>query len=573
MKRRRGFNLVEILITLSIVAMLTTIIVSAVADYKDKLRMVRVKNDLAVLSQTCKYIESTDASILVTSVSEPGAILTSTVSNYILSLPAEDPWGRQYWLNPVTKMAETTDSDGFAYVLDRGMGRIISPGPDGICNTTIGYGLADKERDIVVEFRQTQWLFFCINSGIYLTRGDGSSPPVKIFDGRNIAVTPARDRFCCVAAAAPFAVSWGLIDQQPSMQSAVNASLKSSNLHPFWAPDGVHIIVVSDAGHVWVINTATGQERRVTVPDPLPPLRNDVPAWTTGGVDIEPQKRSIFTDERSAWYHFIQPPPDLGIFLTVSSDGKIAYLNRNSNGIEMVLMDGSGRRTIVRDTQGTGKIYLPLFWLDTENIVYLNASETVLNRIKQDGSYDVSLFPSNVTNDAVAPVFAISPSPDRSMVAFLNNPDARRYRILRTDGSGYIKDMGGAAVENLVPGAYRGTNALPLWHRLQRRLFIPCREDGGGPDTIDEFRLVPFAGEIRFAGINSIEDNNSSGLVPHAWSLDRSQNLLAIISIASGGGQKNGVYVYSIAGPPGAVTKISDLTPSAGTTFNIFWSE
>ena len=573
MTRRRGFNLVEILITLSIVAMLTTIIVSSVADYKDKLRMVRVKNDLAVLSQTCKYIESTDASILVTSVSEPGAILTSTVSNYILSLPAEDPWGRQYWLNPVTKMAETTDSDGFAYVLDRGMGRIISPGPDGVCNTTIGYGLADKERDIVVEFRQTQWLVFCINAGIYLSRGDGSVAPEKIFDGRNIAVTPARDRFCCVSATAPFAVSWGLIDLQPSMQSAVNAALKNVNLHPFWAPDGVHIVVVSDAGHIWVINTATGQERCVTnsPPDPSPPIENQA-AWLIGGVDIESKKRSIHTDERSAWYHFIQPPTDVGIYVTVSSDGKIAYFNKNHKGIEMVLMDGSGRRTIVRDTLGTGKKYLPLFWLDTENIVYMNATETVINRIKQDGSYDVSLFPSNPTNDTVAPVFAISPSPDRSMIAFNNNADFDRYRILRTDGSGYIKDTAGTAVDNYVPGSYRGTNALPLWHRLQRRLFIPAREDAGGLDTINELRLVSSAGELRFQGINSIEDNNASGLVPHAWSLDRSQNLLAIISVSSVG-QKNGVYVYSIAGPPGAVTKISDLTPAGSTTFDIFWSE
>ena len=70
-RKRSAFNLVELLITLSIVALLTTVIFNAVNDYRDKLRTVIVRNDLIILAQMCKYVESVERT-LIASVSTGG---------------------------------------------------------------------------------------------------------------------------------------------------------------------------------------------------------------------------------------------------------------------------------------------------------------------------------------------------------------------------------------------------------------------------------------------------------------------------------------------------------------------
>ncbi len=568
MIRHRGFNLVEILITLSIVALLTTLILSAVSDYRDKLRIVRVRNDLAVLAQVCKYIESTDSSVVLTTVAEPGSVITSIVAGYLLSLPTEDPWGRMYWIHPETGMVETTNSDGFAYIVDAGMGRIISPGPDGVCHTTIGHGVADHHRDIVIQYRRTPWLFYAVNDGIFLAQSDGSSDPIEVFSGRNVALNATRDRFVCLDTNGR--VVWGNVEANAVTTASQASALEHGDfgLRPFWAPDGVHVIVACRLGAIWVINTATQSERRVTPVGVISGGSGN--AWQQ---DTSTAMRSIHTDENVAWFHHYGLEEGNATYITVSSDGKIAYYDARPwhQGISMVLLDGSGRRTIIRDPDSPNtpvpgedepvRRYRPLFWHDTENIVYIDRHHHFVSRVKLDGSFNINLHGDSTGGQ----ILGVMPSPDRSMMVFRRVDGSRAY-TLRLDGSGFLHAYGDEAQSHYSTFFDASlTRAAPLWRQAQDRVFFPAYRDD---EAIMRKRYDSFQQGYGFALIDFAPDNEKTGLRPSSWDIDQSGHLIAVIS--EGGDEDDGVFVYSINGPHGAITRIGDEISISGS-HSIFW--
>jgi len=588
--RRAGFNLVEILITLSIVALLTTVVVNAVSDYKDKLRLVVVKNDLMLLAQMCKYVESTQKT-LVQTISDGATELSTELNNFIIKIPNEDPWGRQYFLAEDGAVT-TTDSGGMAYIIDRGMGRIISPGPDGSCNTVIGRGIADKERDVVVEYRQKQWLMYNLNDGIFLVRGDGSIDPIFLCAGTQLDVSHDRQTFVFIHPAS-FLLQWGRVDENPQIRSTVSNWTGDDGSYPFFAPDGVNVVVTRKDGtdrNIYSVNTNTGEERRLTGDMPL----TDLGASYYGGT-LEAKPRTVFNDGRSSFFHFVLSDAiNSGIFIAVSSDGKVCFHNcaATHKGIEVVLLNGTGRRTVIRDTINNPAVkwFRPLFWLDTETIVYMDYGHKMLYRIKQDGSYNVALYPdpqNGTPTSQSAPFLGFAPSPDRSMVGFscktaLGN--YRGYRIVRTDGSGCLMDYAQSQVQsNIATGS--GPVSFPaLWPRrgirlgaeYRQQIFVPAFDDTS-IDLMQELEIVQTGSRYYFIDVGSNSGNQDQGLRPISWDLDQSGNLIAVVSRAVGASQKDGVFIYSITGPQGATTDLTrnmavgDRRPLDAKFSAIFW--
>jgi type II secretory pathway pseudopilin PulG len=599
LKKRAAFNLVELLITLSIVALLTTVIFNAVNDYRDKLRTVIVKNDLITLAQMCKYVESIERT-LVSSVSTGATELTSDLNNYIIKIPAEDPWGYQYYIDPVDSTVHTTNNGGMAYIVDKGLGRIISPGPDGVCDTRIGYGQSDTDRDIVVEYRQSQWLIFNLQKKIYLSKGDGSFDPIFIYAGDKLRVSPDRQKFVCVDAAN--VLTWGLIDQNPNVKQLMHLGTgldttfnnNGSLYFPFWAPDSVHILYTKyvpafTACDIYSLNTATSETIRLTRDAPIP---YDT-AYFNGGINY---KSSIFNDGRCSSYQNIDATvAKHDVAITVSLDGKVAFYNKNKASLDMVLLNGTGYRTVCVDTTildpDNRKRFRPLFWLDTETIIYLDKNHDYIYRVRQDGTYRIPLYAKmqNGVDLTTADSFsAFSLSPDRRFIGFsVDKAGVPYYRILRTDGAGCV--ISGAAVDSPYSAVGAGGRHA-LWPKREillpngekeRRVFPSTDTSTGSLATFQEIVLKDGGKIIEWSAMGPQYDNPDTGIVPFSWDLDKSENLIAAGSWSDGkAGLLDGIFVYSIGGPAGAVTNItktfpdSDRIPTDGSAYvGVFWIE
>ncbi|RLF01339.1 MAG: hypothetical protein DRJ64_10745 [Thermoprotei archaeon] len=601
-QKKAAFNLVELLITLSIVALLTTVIFNAVNDYRDKLRTVIVRSDLITLAQQCKYVESIERT-LIASVSTGTTELTSELNNYIIKIPAEDPWGKQYYIDPVNSEVYTTNSGGMAYIVDKGLGRIISPGPDGVCDTKIGFGMSDTDRDIVVEYRQSQWLIFNLQKKIYMAKGDGSFDPIFMFAGDKLRVSPNRQKFVCIDNAN--VLTWGIVDQNPHvkqnmhLEGGLDFTFDNANeqYFPFWAPDSVHIIYTvknpsKAEANIYALNTANNQTTRIT---------NDYPiAWDSGYFlgAISGRPFSIFNDGRCSSYQYISSTVGThDVAITVSLDGKVAFYNKNKASLDLVLLNGTGYRTVVLDTTESDvddrEKFRPLFWLDTETIIFLDGKHEQIYRIRQDGTYKIPLYPqsqkadSDLTNDKPFAAFALSP--DRRFISFCVSPGRTFYRIVRTDGAGCVASENDGAVDTEF-SAVRGGYRHALWPKrekilpngeIERKVYVSTDGSAVTSSTLQEIVLYDGGKNIKWTAVSQMDDNPEPGIVPFSWDLDKSENLIAVGSWSDGQpGLKDGIFVYSISGPVGAISDITKSLPDAdriptdgNVYFSVFWIE
>jgi hypothetical protein len=160
------------------------------------------------------------------------------------------------------------------------------------------------------------------------------------------------------------------------------------------------------------------------------------------------------------------------------------------------------------------------------------------------------------------------------------------YRIVRTDGAGCVTSVAGV-VDNIVSATIQGGANHGLWSKAniilsdgkrESRLFVSTKGNVASLSTIITCRVLDGGKSIQWSAISPNSDNPDSGIVPFTWDLDSSGNLLAIGSSAKGfGGLKDGIFIYSINGPAGAVTDITkslsdaDRIPGDSSYFSVFW--
>ncbi len=102
---RNGFTLVEMMVTLFILALLTTVVAINVLPNQDKAMVQKAKADIAVLGQAMETyrldnLTYPEASIGLQALVNPPSAVGARTEGYIRKLP-NDPWNRPYqYSNP-----------------------------------------------------------------------------------------------------------------------------------------------------------------------------------------------------------------------------------------------------------------------------------------------------------------------------------------------------------------------------------------------------------------------------------------------------------------------------------------
>ena len=277
---RRGFNLVEILITLTLVALLTTSLINFVNDFDDKTKVARARSDLARIAQQAVMAESRSGTKMTTdSIGMTGMV--TMLADYLVELPAFDPWGNRYWVSADGSVI-TSRSQGVAYLIDPAFGRIISAGPDGIVNTDIGSGVSDTDNDIVVEFRRQPWVTYSYQASggvgeVWVARIDGSINekvlPHPTFESgatgvKNVTYSPDGTRFCGVGDGGGSAnkIVCGNTSPQnpdafalgdPTQIPAPGANNVDDSTFPLFMPDGNQVLWINSDASLRIGNLLT----------------------------------------------------------------------------------------------------------------------------------------------------------------------------------------------------------------------------------------------------------------------------------------------------------------------------
>ena len=104
-KKRNGFTLVEMMVTLFILALLTTVVAINVLPNQDKAMVQKAKADIAVLGQALETyrldnLTYPDAGAGLQALVTPPSTAGGRTEGYIKKLP-NDPWSRPYqYANP-----------------------------------------------------------------------------------------------------------------------------------------------------------------------------------------------------------------------------------------------------------------------------------------------------------------------------------------------------------------------------------------------------------------------------------------------------------------------------------------
>lgn len=586
MKRRSprpGFNLVEILITLTLLAIVTSVVINFVRDYQSRVKIVRTRNDLTRLAQMSMLAESRSGQ-LITTLSTFGTEPSTLLDPYILALPAEDPWGNRYVLDPLTGDVERREDEGFAYVVDQAYGRIISPGPDGVCNTRVGAGPSAMGHDIVVDYRKQQWLLYFFQNRAYICRTDGRSKKqflakptgVAPWTGTeslaNVSVSPNGSRITGLIQmpTAEWRVFAANVDQiNPDAKVINDFSFVTADVFPLWFPNSRHLLVVRGGKLYvvdsmkpgWALSAGAPIYSEQVFPDPC-----DQPNSILRSVIISPRVCSYVVNGMA--------------YVTLSVDGKISFakLEGTQKGVYVCLADGTGLRRVV--AEGAGINYMPLMWISPQEICYLSTTNEV-KRVNHDGNFNFGLHPDSDTIGAHPT--GLSPSPNGDMLSF--KLDAAGIYILAMDGSGFYKaDTGGASlVLNSADGATGDARFVPvLWaERLPKRfdrysygadvkaVCLSSRFVTTDPVN-DQERIheLPVLSGLHRA-LQTVSTNTRCGVYITAMDLDATDNLVAMVCRRKDNdAEKNaGVYVWSWAGPHNALTQLDDFGLGSGSSY------
>ncbi|HEX9878741.1 MAG TPA: prepilin-type N-terminal cleavage/methylation domain-containing protein, partial [Candidatus Binatia bacterium] len=123
MRNKGGFTLIELMVSLAVVALLVAISIPAYSSFKDKARIAQAKSDLKGI-QTAIQVLATDTDLWpgpnpvgavsngeVWDLTDPNAGLMVATGSFLnwngpyLSLIKKDPWGNNYFFDPDYEIA------------------------------------------------------------------------------------------------------------------------------------------------------------------------------------------------------------------------------------------------------------------------------------------------------------------------------------------------------------------------------------------------------------------------------------------------------------------------------------
>ncbi len=606
-----GYNLVEVLVTLTIVSIITITLVSFVNDIDTRQKVTIAKADINRISMAAHLAEAEMDRVTTAPASSLGILnLTPTsrlawsLSRRLLDLPDTDPWGNQFvgevsdnstisYLRVTSglDLSQYTTYPPSPYIIDEGLGRVISAGPDGTVDTRIGQDPADAENDLVIEYRHKPWLFYNVGGKMYVNSADGganlASGTVGIYlgDGVNAQVSPDGLRYAAIrdtqlvigtlawalqtdgAAPTPRTNEVIVAPRNRALTHTVNGWIENtaavtvnSSVFPLWMPDSSGILFVLGSGELYRYDPARGATTG--------PARGELIRLTAQRrVNVQgatQNERVLLTTRRSASYM----DKDLATWLTVSADGKVAF-RADDNTIWAILGDGTARRRIK-----SGGVFNPVAWLDNNNLAYWDENDKRIWRIAQDGTIDIPLHDSSVRiTDVVNPVL----SPAGKYLAFLE--DSSKGYLLKTDGTGFVtKELG--TKDKFFRASDFAFKPPIVWRRKSdcagNLLFYIPKTSKTPPISNQAFsRKDTFVGNP--VAVNDPENCDPSGSTPFStrsnqaklleglttlyFALSPDQKLLAVLSSTDsdkrdGDGTEGGVFIVPLPGSSNAVTQL-----------------
>ncbi|MBI4872665.1 MAG: prepilin-type N-terminal cleavage/methylation domain-containing protein [Candidatus Riflebacteria bacterium] len=614
--RPAGYNLVEVLVTLTIVSIITVTLVNFVNDLDTRHKVAIARADINRIAVAAHLSEAEMSKITTVPGSSVPLLNLSTNSKLawllntkLLDLPSEDPWGnrfvRKVSTNSVVSYVAVTGSVAITvgstpptpYIIDEGLGRVVSAGPDGIVDTRIGQDPADSESDLIVEYRHKPWLFYNVGGKMYVNSADGAAAVtntagIEMGSGLNAQVSPDGLRYAAVRNGNTLVIgslAWALETEGATPKPRTNEVILAPRDHclqfrqnawtssgavaavdeatfPLWVPDSSGVVFIA-GGDLYRYDPSRGKQEGSDRGEVI------LLATATGLGDVQSGASRVLTSTR---HHALYFNDDKKFYLAVASDGKVVFRTGEGN-ILMVLSDGTGRRYL-KTKVSTSDDYRPIVWLDSANLVYWNHTTKRLYRIAQDGTIDIPLHDAG--KPSVEAMLNPSLSPEGKYLAFLGSTS--RCYVVKTDGSGLVVK---SPSQEYATGANM-SGVPPIVWRLSKdcadhRLFYVPTSDPDKPITVGRFDkhdvfyyqvesiTDPDSCEFQNGALSSGESTQKKlleGLNPLSFDLSRDEKLLAIVSNRDPNmrpaGARGGLFVLPITGSSLATTRF-ELPPAS----------
>lgn len=556
--RRLGLNMVEVLVALVIVGIITTTMFAFVNDYHQRYRLIAARADLNRIAEAIQLAEQRTGQ-RVLSLSSPRGGISTLLAPHLMDLRDADPWGNRFIRDSVKKTF-VASATGDPYVIDVGLGRILSAGPDGILNTKVGQDPPDTENDILIDYKRRPWVAYSIQGRIYLATADGAAKKsVKADVYANVAISPDGNYFAGVKSGNSLVV--GTVDE-------ANAALKvvvprsgftgtvNQDTFPVFYPNSGSILFLSNLD-LYRYDVAL---------DLIVPLTLNK---TFGGSDSSGNVRSILGNGRATVYSFTDSS-QTAYALTISLDGKVAFSKPGTGSGGLFLVSAAGGDMKMIKKSDVSNKYLPVTWIGTDTLIYVTNpavdSQRFFYRMNQDGGQDIVLHRKAITAGISLP----TPSGDSAFILFFTSDSTGA--VLRTDGSGFLSNNKQTNYRsNELDDGYTmfswsqglNTSIGPAWTKDSKLVHFLAK-DG----AILQLSLDPTHATRRFFQPQSLENNatGGDGLRPAVFELNNDETLFAVVSSAPAG-----LFIVPVLGPDGARTHAHALALAAGEVPIVRW--
>jgi len=178
-------------------------------------------------------------------------------------------------------------------------------------------------------------------------------------------------------------------------------------------------------------------------------------------------------------------------------------------------------------------------------------SQHTFYRINQDGGQDISLHENPM---ATSPPQFPTLSPDGTYLAFMISDTSGG--VLKTDGSGFIKEVSGELLPWSISSGKINQNVPPLWQKDSSRFYIAIKDDPLGEIkqvTIDNNQASSPQVLEWDSGTSTyvlVTHGGFYGVSPESMALTSDETLMATIS-----SNPKGIFIIPLLGPAGARTR------------------